>query len=339
MCEPRRCAGRVADVTMLVRIVHVAVLAFSAVIMSALAGPEVYAQDDDLAAARRISAQIELLEAAEDYATAIPLADRMVAIYEKTLGPEHSDTDAARGKLAVLYILAGKPEDPGPFEKAEAILRQSWAIFGPTRGLVSGRAFLVPEDPEPQGYGLYSYLLFAAPPRDDAERARYTKALEAYIRLLYVMWELERHKAPSELNVTLVPVRRPVELFTELKMPEEAVQAAEKVLEVYDYARAGALLDDLGMDVTRSGPYLVSRMPGAAGRTIPRLFLDMSHVAPARVWDWIWNFRWLAAQERSWSEMAMQKLELNIRNVIAITADTIDSVGGAFQQLFRVKSR
>lgn len=49
---------------------------------------------------------------------------------------------------------------------------------------LSGRALLLPTSSEPKGYGLYSYLLFDTPPRDDLERERYLKALESYLLVL-----------------------------------------------------------------------------------------------------------------------------------------------------------
>jgi hypothetical protein len=45
---------------------------------------------------------------------------------------------------------------------------------------LSGRALLLPTSSEPKGYGLYSYLLFDTPPKDDLERERYLKSLESY---------------------------------------------------------------------------------------------------------------------------------------------------------------
>ena len=183
---------------------------------------------------------------------------------------------------------------------------------------------------------MYSYLLFESPPKDQAERARYLKALEAYLVVLQPMAELERHKRRSQLNITLIPVKRAVELPADLGEPNRAAQIADEVLAAYDYARAKVLLDDLGKEVNRSGPYLISRMPGALDPTTLSLFLDMSHVAPKLIWDWTRAFCWLAAQERSWSDVALQKLALNIRNAIAVAAKNTPDVVDALQQWIRV---
>jgi Tetratricopeptide repeat len=305
-------------------IARLTMVALLAVIAVSLFGRDARAQDNDLATAQRITRQIEQLEAADDYLAAILLAEQALAIYERVLGAESLDTDAARGRLAVLYVLAGE------FERAEAFLRR--VPRGDRRGLLSGRGFLVPGDHEPTGYGLYSYLLFNAPPRDQAERARYLKALEAHLLLLPPMAELERHKRLSQLNLTLVPVRQLSSEIDKLEVDE----AAAKVLSAYDYARARVLLDDLGIDATQSGPYLLSRMPGVVGETSLRLFFDMSHVEPKLVWDWTRKFSWFAAQERSWSEVALHTLQLNIRNVIAKGAGTTVDVVVALQQWVRM---
>ena len=327
MCEPRRRVCGHDVVKSPDPIVRLTLLILLAVFTLSLSGRELRAQDTDIAAAQRITRQIEQLEAAEDYLAAIPLAEQAAAIYERTLGAESLVTDAARGRLAVLYVLAGE------FEQAEALLRR--VLPEHLRGLLSGRGFLTPagtQRHEPAGYGLYSYLLFNAPPRDQAERARYLKAVEAHILLLPPMAELERHRHLSQLNLTLIPVRELPSGIDKL----EAGEAAAKVLSLYDYARANVLLDDLGIDAKQSGPYLLSRMPGIAGETGLRLLFDMSHVESKLVWDWTRKFSWFAAQERSWSVVALHKLELNIRNVIAKGAATSADVVVALQQWVRL---
>jgi hypothetical protein len=100
--------------------------------------------------------------------------------------------------------------------------------------LMNGRALLLPTSSEPKGYGLYSYLLFDTPPKDDLERERYLKSLESYLLVLQPITELERHRRRSELNITLIPVKRNIELPDDLSSPKPASQAAEQVLAAYD---------------------------------------------------------------------------------------------------------
>jgi hypothetical protein len=62
----------------------------------------------------------------------------------------------------------------------------------------------------------------------------------------------------------------------------------------------------------------------------------MSRVTPKLVWDWVRAFCSLAAQERSWSEIELKRLALNIRNIIAVAAKTTPEVLGALQQWIQV---
>jgi hypothetical protein len=115
-----------------------------------------------------------------------------------------------------------------------------------------------------------------------------------------------------------------------------AAKTAQQILMRYDYARAKVLLDTLGKDVMDSGPYLISRIAGLAGERALRVFLNMSHVTADLVWDWTRTFCWLAAQERSWSEITLQRFALNTRNAIAIAAKNMPEVKDAVQQWIRV---
>jgi len=300
---------------------HVAARTMCVVIV-ALLPVLVTGQGGDLAAANQLAAQVGQLEAAGRYAEAIPLAEKALAIFVTVLGTDHPDTIAARGVLALLQLSSADPVTRDVVARVEALLGQNDAIFAKSReaaarrGLLTGRAFLLPDQKEPLDYGLYSLLLFDAPPKDLAERALHLKALEAYLLVLPPMTELERHRLRSQLNITLVPVTREITLPSDLMAPGQAARTAEQVLAAYDYSRAKVLLDDLDRETRRSGPYLVS-----TDETLrQRLFIDMSHVVPDLAWEWTRTFCWLAAQERSWSDEALKKLELNTRNAFALAA-------------------
>jgi len=92
------------------------------------------------------------------------------------------------------------------------------------------------------------------------------------------------------------------------------------VLAAYDYARASALLADLGKQMVQSGPFLVSTRPTVSDPGALFLFFDLSRVTPKLVWDWVREFCSLAAQERSWSEIELKRLALNVRNILAVAA-------------------
>ena len=220
-----------------------------------------------------------------------------------------------------LQLLVSKPSVAGEADRSARL---------------SGRALLLPTSSEPKGYGLYSYLLFDTSPKDDLERERYLKSLESYLLVLQPIAELERHRRRSELNITLIPVKRTVELPDDLSSPKQAAQAAQQVLAAYDYARASALLANLGKQMVRSGPFLVSIRPAMSNPGTLFLFFDMSRVTPKLVWDWVRAFCSLAAQERSWSEIELKRLALNIRNILAVAAKTTPEVLGALQQWIQV---
>lgn len=203
-------------------------------------------------------------------------------------------------------------------------------------GTPFGRAFLLPQAAEPGGYGLVSYLLLAAPAQDDTERQRQLKAIEAVLRALPPIEELRQYLSPRQLNLTLLPVKRTPALPQELT-PANLAQAAQQVLDAYDHARAQVLLAEADAQARRNnGPYLASRMPSGAGPARWRLFLDMSHVAPRLVGDWVGAFTSLAAQERSWTEETLLRLSLNTRNVVALAAHATPDALSSLKQWVRV---
>ena len=111
---------------------------------------------------------------------------------------------------------------------------------------------------EPTSYGLRSYLVFANPPRDESERERCLKAIEAYLQVLSPAEDfLVQNVRASRINVTMLPVTKAVELPENLDDQAQTRRLAINILGVYDYARAKLLLADLGVDASASGPYLV----------------------------------------------------------------------------------
>ena len=75
-------------------------------------------------------------------------------------------------------------------------------------GLISARLYLQPGETEESGYGLYSYLLFSAPPKNKEEETRYLKTIESLLALGEIEEFLKRHVRPSQLNATFIPVTK-----------------------------------------------------------------------------------------------------------------------------------
>lgn len=180
------------------------------------------------------------------------------------------------------------------------------------RGLrETGRSFLVGNEAEAQGFGLYSYLLFGSPP-DDTSRERYLKAVEAYLQLIPEITSLEKYLSPDELNVTYLPLEG---------APPKTVPA-NWVLEHYNYARARALLKGLP-GAYRDGPYIVSSLKplsGVASISGQYLFQNLSSVPPDLVSSWEKEFLNQTAQERFWDERSTEKLVLKLRTTIGVLA-------------------
>lgn len=185
---------------------------------------------------------------------------------------------------------------------------------------LTGRVFLLPGTREPREYGLRSYLLFLEPPKDETEQDRQVRAIEAYLRVLVPAEDLlALNVRPSEVNLTMLPVDRPVDLPHDLNDASAAKDAAARIARNYQYTMARVLTKDLGTDLSGSGPFLLSR-GGSDGSE--KLVIDMSGVDASLLWDWMKWFCWLTAQERSWSEITLGKLALTLRNVLAVTAST-----------------
>lgn len=198
--------------------------------------------------------------------------------------------------------------------------------------LLSAKRYLLPGDVEAPGYGLYSYLLFSAPPKDDEERARYLKTIEAYLLVLQDVDDyLRRHVRRRSLNVTYIPLK---------EMPAQGNSNAEwaaNVLAAYDYAAAQILLNRVKQGHQR-GPYLLSVLQPLSEPGEPaHLWEDLTGVVPELAWDWISFFTYLAAQQRSWNEDSLQRFALTLRNLIAVGGKVTPDLMKVLQEVIRFK--
>src|SRR6516225_9589810 len=83
-------------------------------------GAAAVAQEDEAAA---LAARAAALQQAGKYSEAIPLAQQVLAIREKQLGPNHPEVAIVLGRLGRLYSLGGRNAD------AESVLGRAKAIF------------------------------------------------------------------------------------------------------------------------------------------------------------------------------------------------------------------
>lgn len=207
----------------------------------------------------------------------------------------------------------------------------------------TGRSFLLPEQAEAEGYGLYSYLLLGSRP-SDAARERYLKAIIEYLRFPDVI-ELEqniqryhrisRKEARRKLNITYLPVKIiPGREILKQLAGDHYTEVAEWVLAHYDYERARVLLSDLPGD-HQKGPYLLSFLKSQSGTFLspPYLYQDQSWVPPHLVNLWMKEFLNQAAQEHFWEERTGKQLVLNLRTTVGILAIGLPEVQKALNDL------
>jgi hypothetical protein len=178
----------------------------------------------------------------------------------------------------------------------------------------TGRGFLEKGEKEKERYGLYSYFLLGSPPIDSS-RARYLKAIQAYLTLIHPVSDLEEYAPPDKLNITYFPIKSPL----------PADPTAEWLLDNYDFARARVLLDLLPGPLN-AGPYFVSVLKPLSGTerlSGEYLFQNLSAV-PAEPQDlissWVFEFMNQAAQERFGGPQTAELLTLKLRTTISVLA-------------------
>jgi len=187
---------------------------------------------------------------------------------------------------------------------------------------IARRALLVKDQPEAQGYGLYSYVLFASPP-DTSQRARYLKLIDAYLLKILEVKKLERYLKASQINITYVPVDR--------EPPQNVTN--DWILEHYNYGRAQFLLSSFA-GTHANGLFLVSSLrppqgPGSLKDRRSYIFQDLS-LAPTSVIEfWMNQFLNQTAQERFWEANTLATVVLRLRTVIAIAAVGLPEVRSA----------
>jgi len=182
------------------------------------------------------------------------------------------------------------------------------------------RTFLSKGQKEEAGYGLYSYLLLGSPP-GDANRARYLRAIEAYLDLILPLDDLQETVDHKKLNITYLLIKGPV----------PTRPTSQWLLDNYDFGRARVLLDLIGGG-HREGPYIISSLgplSGVDALSTKYLFQDLSTV-PTEPKDlvswWIREFQNQAAQVRFWKPQSVEILALRIRTTISVLATGLPEV-------------
>lgn len=202
----------------------------------------------------------------------------------------------------------------------------------PTRGnRETGRSFLLPNEAETTGYGLYSYLLFGSRPTA-ASRERYLKAVEEFLRFPDITRYDVFNIPHRTLNITYLPLKTfPDAAVLDQLADEHYGKVAEWVLKQYDYERARVLLRGIAGS-NREGPYFVSVLKPPSWNNPPSrpyLYQDQSSVPPHLVSLWAKEFLNQAAQEQFWQERTAAQLALKLRTSIGILAIGLPEVRNA----------
>lgn len=201
---------------------------------------------------------------------------------------------------------------------------------GHTRGWGTepGKALLLGNTPEGEGYGLYTYLLFAGPPVQ-ATRERYLAALTGYTSAFIALSDLEATFSDEKrsLNAFYLPVA---------KQPADDSIAA--LLDAYDFARARRLLSTIDPSL-RSGPYLISstRPLSVSAAVSPLIQQDLSPVPPSLVPAWIQAFASQVAQQVLERRVFQASLVLRVRTVLSVIAGSTPAVATSLSELVKTR--
>jgi len=177
----------------------------------------------------------------------------------------------------------------------------------------TGRAWLVGNQPEPSGYGLYSYMLFGSLP-SDATRPLYAAVIKASLSKIESIESQLQTFPPVQLNLYLMPV------FSGPPKYAQPDDLANWIIDEdhYNYPRARQILDSL--PDKRNGVYILSVLsrPIDSSHQLkpPYLLQDLSNVEPGIVVAWIQYFLNQAAKGKPWEENMGDKLALDLRNDI-----------------------
>ena len=189
---------------------------------------------------------------------------------------------------------------------------------------LTGRALLVADQPEAPGYGLYSYVLFDSEPTAETKPI-YLAVISACLEEIQDLGNLDKTYSPKTLNAMWIPVKSlPVK-----ESDHEGLQSkAEKVLDLYNYARAQAILDQLYKARKNGGPYLASSLApvSSSSKTNSVLFQDLSAVRLVSnqgdqtnmAYEWVLDFVGRVSnprpREQDWNNASLESFVNEVRD-------------------------
>jgi len=180
---------------------------------------------------------------------------------------------------------------------------------------VTGAAFLLRNQKEESGYGLYSYALLTHPPQE-SELPKYRAFVKAFVKLQRVS-DLRKYLPRARINITYLPVT---------SIPSERKQSSldqqtDYIISHYDYARAAAILASMPQQAG-SGPVIISVLtPVRVDRNPhPVLVMDLTTAQPALMTAYVQLFCDKAAQDHFWNARTLEEFGVKLNNLLVTTA-------------------
>ena len=155
-----------------------------------------------------------------------------------------------------------------------------------------------PDTPEPEGAGLYNYLLISSP----ANQPLIGSALRAWLALNPPIATLRDVLKPGEPISLALPI---------LEKPATTPNPAW-ILQHYDFPRARTLLAK-ALPNGKPGIYILSSLQPLSKSRPPYLIEDLSAATPALAAQWVEAFINEAAQEHSWNTSSLASLADQLR--------------------------
>jgi hypothetical protein len=231
---------------------------------------------------------------------------------------------------------------------------------------ITASSFLLPDQDEAPGYGLYSYVLFGARAEslDSPRWRRYFQTILAFFNLPSAA-QAGKYTLPASLNLTFFPITcsraelpkseyQPILFQFDPKRVEAHAQehraggkpfaghgqsnidTACTLVSSYDYSRAQRLLAMLpGSHL--EGPYIISTtQPLSKTGALPAQYLyqDLSSVPPELVGLWFKEFMAQSQDAEFWKTRTKEQFVLRLRTVIGIASQQVPDFGNTITWAF-----
>ena len=193
------------------------------------------------------------------------------------------------------------------------------------------RSYLVQNEDEEEGFGLYSYLLFSERP-NKASKSKYLNILKTYNIKIEEVEDLERYIPRDSLNIIYLPLKNePNSSFYYL----EEDKKYQWLLRNYDYSRARFYLNKIEAQ-TGKGPLFLSYskpLNQVAKLKEDYLVQDLSGVHEDVAVLWVEKFLEVSSKPHYWDEESLKDFTHELRNKIAIGAEALVKSGEALNFL------